>query len=221
MTKRTVFLVCTLVCAFSFLVSTSALAQTGVLFVKNNNVGVHTSNPVQEFHLNDGPDTNANGAFRISTASHAWDFATINNIGAFRISKLGTGTSEFTLAANGALTITGSLKTGGTTCGGGGCDLVFQPGTDLLSLREHADSMWALGYLPAVGPTPEMMPINLTEKVGGILHELELSHIYIEQLHQRLETSDDVIANLRAENSAIQARLQLIEKLLSPAPAAR
>ena len=46
--------------------------------------------------------------------------------------------------------------------------------------------MWENKYLWGVGPTPEGEPMNLTRKTAGILHELEKAHIYIEQLHNRL-----------------------------------
>lgn len=46
--------------------------------------------------------------------------------------------------------------------------------------------MWVHRHLPAVGPTAEGEPFNVTEKSGGMLNELEKAHIYIEQLHHRL-----------------------------------
>jgi hypothetical protein len=163
-------------------------------------VGIGTASPAQDFHVTDRGDANTNTAIRISTSSHAWDFATIESNGNFRISKDGTGNTEFDMTAGGDLTITGELTTGGTTCGGGGCDLVFSPDTDRTPLEAHAAAMWSQGYLPAVGPTPENQPFNLTEKVGGILHELEMAHIYIEQLSN--------------EKRALEERLSQVEALL-------
>ncbi|MEZ5716350.1 MAG: hypothetical protein R3D85_15045 [Paracoccaceae bacterium] len=69
-------------------------------------------------------------------------------------------------------TLTGSLTTGGTTCGGG-CDAVFAPDYPLPSIADHAARMRALGYLPNVGPTPEGAPFNVTDKLGRMLNELE------------------------------------------------
>ena len=43
------------------------------------------------------------------------------------------------------------------------------------------------GYLPAVGPTKRGQPINITRKLTGMLNELEIAHIYIEQLNKRVE----------------------------------
>lgn len=68
---------------------------------------------------------------------------------------------------------------------------------DLPSIDQHADQMWKNRHLPAVGPTPENGPFNLSEKVGGMLNELEKAHIYIEQLHARLADAENTIASLR------------------------
>jgi hypothetical protein len=53
--------------------------------------------------------------------------------------------------------------------------------------------MWKNSFLPAVGPTVEGAPFNLTEKTGGILNELEKAHIYIEQLHERLTRLEELL----------------------------
>lgn len=93
---------------------------------------------------------------------------------------------EFVLDKSGNLTINGQITTGGLTCGGG-CDQVFEKEYPLLSIKEHARLMWANKHLPNVGPTPEGGSVNLTEKVGRMLNELEHAHIYIAKLEARLE----------------------------------
>ncbi len=99
--------------------------------------------------------------------------------------KNDSGTVVSRLSPTGDLIINGSITTAGGVCGGG-CDLVFDPETKIESISEHALLMWTNSYLPAVGPTVENTPINLTQKTGGMLNELEKAHIYIEQLHKRL-----------------------------------
>jgi hypothetical protein len=99
----------------------------------------------------------------------------------------GGTTSEFVLGQNGNLTISGELTTGGTTCGMGGCDTVFSPSYQVETIDEHAAQMWENSFLPSVGQTIENEPFNITKKTGGMLNELEKAHIYIEQLHKRLE----------------------------------
>lgn len=95
-------------------------------------------------------------------------------------------TNEFYMDSAGNLTLTGTITTTGTTCNTG-CDLVFDESFDLMPIGERAELMWANGYLPNVGPTVENAPFNLTDKVGRMLNELEHAHIYIAQLHERLE----------------------------------
>ncbi len=124
------------------------------------------------------------------------------------------------LSPTGDLTIMGSITTAGSTCGGG-CDLVFDPETKIESIDEHASLMWTNSYLPAVGPTVENEPFNITAKTGGMLNELEKAHIYIEQLHKRLamlETAQQLsqentilvarVAKLQGENRALAIRQQ-------------
>jgi len=128
-----------------------------------------------------------------------WAFA--NPGTGFRLSRQGSGVVEMEIFNNGDMKIAGSLTTSGGTCGGGGCDLVFSPETKVESIDEHASQMWANSYLPAVGPTVENAPINLSEKTGGMLNELEKAHIYIEQLHRRL-------AELEANQAATEVTLE-------------
>ncbi len=120
------------------------------------------------------------------------------------------GAVEFTFFSNGNLLMNGTLTTGGPACSGG-CDAVFTPGFQIESIEEHARAMWEMGHLPAVGPTEPGEPFNVTEKLGGVLNEIEKAHIYIEQLHRRLADKDEQIADL-------EARVERIEALLSGPP---
>ena len=104
----------------------------------------------------------------------------------FRIAANITPAVEFTLTSAGNLTISGTLVTGGPTCGGG-CDRLFAAAHAILPIDEHARLMWQNGHLPNVGPTPEGQPIDVTDKLGRMLNELEKAHVYIEQLHRRIE----------------------------------
>ena len=97
----------------------------------------------------------------------------------------GNTTDLFTLSPAGDLTIAGTLTTAGGTCGGG-CDAVFDDPEALPTLQEHTEAMWANGYLPNVGPTIENQPFNVSDKVGRMLNELEMAHIYVAQLDARV-----------------------------------
>jgi len=117
----------------------------------------------------------------------------------FRLIDLSdAATVEFELQQDGDLIITGSITTGGATCGGG-CDDVFDEDYGLPSIEEHAAQMWELGHLPAVGPTAPDVPMNITEKTGNMLNELEKAHIYIEQLNERLAHLEALLAEQEAQ----------------------
>ena len=126
-----------------------------------------------------------NTQMSLTNNSSSWDLRNRTN-GQFAITLAGSGETELNLDGSGNLVIFGELTTGGTTCGGGGCDLVFSPEYEVDSIDEHAAQMWSNRHLPAIGPTPEDQPFNLSQKTGGLIHELEKAHIYIEQLHKRL-----------------------------------
>ncbi|MDQ2092258.1 hypothetical protein [Marimonas arenosa] len=104
-------------------------------------------------------------------------------------------TKLFEIRPNGDATLAGSLITGGTACGGG-CDRVFSDDYDLPSIAEHAAAMFALGHLPNVGPTPEGEPLNVTDKLGRMLNELEHAHIYIAEQEKRIADQNARIARL-------------------------
>ncbi|MDQ2090266.1 hypothetical protein [Marimonas arenosa] len=116
-------------------------------------------------------------------------------------------------AGSGDLEIAGQIITGGPTCAAG-CDAVFSADYDLPSIAEHAREMYALGHLPAVGPTGPGQPVNLTDKMGRILNELEHAHIYIAR-------QDDRIATLAARDSRAQVRIARLEALVQDLLATR
>ena len=70
--------------------------------------------------------------------------------------------------------------------------------------------MWAKGYLPAVGPTTPGAPLNVAEKLGAVLNELEHAHIYIEQVHTDLV---DHRARLDRQDKLISSLLQRLAKV--------
>ncbi|MCP4540100.1 MAG: hypothetical protein GY832_23425, partial [Chloroflexi bacterium] len=122
---------------------------------------------------------------------------------------------EFRLDTDGDLTISGDLVTGGSgNCAppNPACDGVFLPDYNLLAIQEHAEAMWENKYLPAIGPTRVGMPINVNQKVAGILNELETAHIYIEQLNNTLGEKETEIVDL-------EARLTTLEQAMGVRPA--
>ncbi|NOR69466.1 MAG: hypothetical protein GQ532_07190 [Methylomarinum sp.] len=69
-------------------------------------------------------------------------------------------------------------------------DYVFKETYDLPSIKEHAQEMWSKSHLPYVGPGMSdnngKAIINIANRSQGVLEELEIAHIYIEQLHKRI-----------------------------------
>ncbi|MEL7092737.1 MAG: hypothetical protein AAFN94_13475 [Pseudomonadota bacterium] len=120
-----------------------------------------------------------------------------NDGGLFEITSApgGPNDNEFSLDNDGNLTLSGHL----ITTGGGGactaadpCDAVFDPDVYTVpSIEDHAALMWEHKHLPAVGPTGPGIPVNMTEKMLRMLNELEHAHIYIEQLHKRIERLEE------------------------------
>jgi hypothetical protein len=133
-----------------------------------------------------------------------WFFTHENNLrGRFIITSSTNPSEGLFLDPDGDMSIGGTLTTGGGTCGGG-CDAVFSDGYALPSIREHAEAMWSLGHLPNVGPTPENAPINVSDKLGRMLNELEHAHIYIAQ-------QDDKISALTTQMKALQDQLDALK----------
>ena len=111
---------------------------------------------------------------------------------------------EMSLTAEGDLTIPGQLFTAGSCAAG--CDRVFDADYPLPSIPEQAAMMRAKKHLPAVGPTPEDGPFNITAMTGGMLNELEKAHLYIAALPAENAAQHDRIARLEALVADLAAR---------------
>lgn len=120
-------------------------------------------------------------------------------------------TKLFEITPAGNATLSGTLTTGGPSCGGG-CDAVFAPGYDLPSIEGHAAEMTALGYLPNVGPTSEGAPLNVTDKLGGVLNELEQAHLYIAALDRE---NAQLRADLESSRAETARRLDRLEQAVA------
>ena len=122
-------------------------------------------------------------------------------------------TKVFTVKNNGDAIVFGTLTTGGTACGGG-CDRVF---TDhqIIPAAEYASQMWSQGHLPHVGPTPEGAPLNVSEKLGGMLNALEHAHVFIDRQASEIAAQRGQIEMLTAQKSALETRLARVEDTLA------
>lgn len=215
----------------------------------NGNVGIGTTTPSALLHLKKanatllveetGPFNDSNVLYQVKDAStptfqleHSgnntlWNM-TVNAFGDYLFKEAPDPLATMRLEkVSGNLVLPmGKIVTQGPTCGGAGCDFVFQPGYELESIEEHAESMWRNSHLPAVGPTKENAPLfDVTEKVGGILNELEKAHIYIERLNESLRDAKAEAAEQRrlaeeksARLAAVEDRLARLEALLIARP---
>ncbi len=84
-----------------------AASAQGVLFVKNDNVGIGTDNPTSPLHVK---KTGGAASFLFESDGATWNFKS-NNAGNFLISRIGTGLTEFTLTTGGTAS---TMIVGGT-----------------------------------------------------------------------------------------------------------
>lgn len=189
-----------------------ATNNTEVMILTNGGrLGLGLSGPQEGIHAHEATSaasqiqftnlTTSNGAtdgcvFGIDDSEHAvvWNyenstikFAT-NNSEAMRImadGRVGIGTSSphasSTLDVNGAI-----YQRGGVLH----ADYVFNDEYDMLSIAEHESCMWSFSRLPAM-PISEQDEdgqdiVELGERYRAVVEELELAHVYIAQLDQRI-----------------------------------
>lgn len=181
--------------------TTSPLAALDVLG-STATVGSGTLNEVT-LRLNNH-DNRAIVAMGQGSDGETWRILTNTANSRIRMNRTGSSIQPFTLESNGDVVIAGSITTGsGNTCAGG-CDAVFAEDYDLPSIQDHADFMRSNRYLMHVGPTAESGSFNLSEKVGGMLSELEYAHLYIAELHENQTRSENELTELRARLEALE-----------------
>ena len=91
-------------------------------------------------------------------------------------------------------------------------DFVFQEGYPLDTIEDHADRMWREQHLPAVPARGVDEYGNEILEVGahrrGMLEELEISHIFIFQLNEKLKQQQHEIHELREALANIQKQIE-------------
>jgi hypothetical protein len=150
-------------------------------------------------------------SFKNTAFPQSWEF--FASVG-FAVNEITNPGLEFVLGPTGHLTITGALTTGGPSCGGG-CDAVFSPGFEIEPIEEHAAKMWAQSHLPAVGPTSPSESLNVSEKVGGLISELEKAHIYVERLNEEVKLHKAALAEKDLRLAEMEKRMARFEALLA------
>ncbi len=183
------------------------------------NVGINTASPATKLHIMGSAGESSTVRLEsLSTApavdNKKWDITTNKTTGQLTITddtsgvrspfKIGVGAIDNLLlvgaVAPNRLDIMGSLYIQGKKKGP---DYVFTPGYELLSIDSHAKQMWKQKHLPKLSPaeTPETGErlIDIGERSHGTLEELEIAHIYIQQLHKRIEGLEERLARLESK----------------------
>ncbi len=204
----------------------------------NGDVGIGTAAPLANLDINSGA---ADTTLLLNNSSAQWELKSKASTGRLNFKNLIAGGVPFKLGPSavnsllsvgtmaddlvevrgelmveGDVDVTGTLTTGGPTCGGG-CDAVFGADYDLPTIEEHAAAMYANSYLPEIGPTVPKAAINVTERMGTMLNELEKAHIYIAQQEARLNRHEQEKQAMQAEITqlkAIEMRVLELEKRL-------
>jgi hypothetical protein len=179
---------------------------TAKLFVEEANAG-QASRTLFQLQNNGEPKF----GFKNTAFPQSWEF--FASVG-FAVNEITNPGLEFVLSPSGSLTITGSLTTGGPSCGGG-CDAVFSPGFEIEPIEEHAAKMWQQSHLPAVGPTSPSESLNVSEKVGGLINELEKAHIYIERLNEKDKQQQAALDEKDRRLAEMEKRMARFEALLA------
>ena len=194
----------------------------------NGDVGIGTAAPLGNLDINSGA---ADTTLLLNNSSAQWELKSKASTGRLNFKNLTDGGVPFKLGPSavnsllsvgtmandlveirgelmveGDVDVTGTLTTGGPTCGGG-CDAVFGEDYDLPSIEEHAAQMYANSYLPEIGPTVPHAPVNLSEQYGKVINELEKAHIYIAQQQQELAAMK---VQQQKELADIKAQLELL-----------
>ena len=193
--------------------------EDSIFIAANGDIGLGTDSPSADLHIRDTGannadlDIEANGniwRLRVNQASGQLNIIdsdatrTPFRVGGTAQSNLiMIGLSDSTTDDADRVTITGELvTTGGGACTAAPCDATFQPDKFTVpAIEEHAEFMWTNSYLWGVGPTPEGAPINLPKKTTGILHELEVAHIYIEQLNTTIKELEGRLAKVEMSSA--------------------
>jgi hypothetical protein len=163
----------------------------------NGSFGINLGSSIVETEItSSGVMSIMNGAMGVGTVAPA--------------SKLEVAGGDVTVS-NGSLNVAnGDVKVSGGSFIDDGtqiADYVFENDYQIKTIEEHAKFMWRNKHLPAVSSAKEIEEKNgydISERREQILEELEIAHIYIEQLNKRIK-------ELKTENEELKEKVQEID----------
>lgn len=187
----------------------------------NGNVGMGTSNPATKLHLLG--ITGESNAVRLETTGTTipkiWDIKVNKGTGRFTVTddttdirvpfKIGPDSANDLLrvgiVATDRVDIKGSLFINNTQVGP---DYVFTPAYQLLPIEAHAEQMWEQKHLPKLAPAQTNEAgeslIDVGARSHGTLEELEIAHIYIQQLNDRIKKLEEKLATLETNPTIVK-----------------
>ena len=143
----------------------------------------------------------------VSTNSTPFKLENGANENALRIGQESNGTTAANFVAvgdvNGAsaiLDVFGAIRVGGSTVHP---DFVFEQDYDLQSIKERKEYMWEQKHLPALPKAPEGLtgPVDLVGHQMGVLEEVEVAHIYIQQLLESIEKLEARVEKMEQDST--------------------
>lgn len=228
--RTTLRLTLFLCCLTALLVAQPVFAQEGTLYVKNDKVGIGTSDPEFGLHLRRADGQGA--GFKVETTNapqnFSWFFQQNASTGAFLVTPFEGGGAPLQIFPGDISVIPSTMVLRNGRAGVGTQnpeaklhvigqikqnskvihpDFVFEPDYQLESISDHAAYMWSNRHLPAIGAGQYDdngdAVIEFGARSQGMLEELEKAHIYIEQLDLRL---NELQARMDSQETRVQEK---------------
>jgi hypothetical protein len=195
----------------SFALGVNTSAENQGTFVAGLN---STASGIGSFAMGPYIDVSGNGSFAIALGTNnplnpTVVEVTMDTVFAVLNGKMGVGTPNPTtrlhVNSGDILVTNGSFLDDGTPLS----DFVFNKDYNLKTIEEHAEFMWREKHLPAVTGSKtikQQKGYDISKRREQILEELEIAHIYIEQLNNKIK-------QLQSENEKLQKKVKEIDKI--------
>jgi hypothetical protein len=189
------------------------------------NVGIGTTSPGAKLHVKNGDIIQQSSGSTAANYFVSGDFAEWRSLAgpaainynvnqnvylvAGSTGKVGIGTTN----PQGKLDVNGSIYQRGALLH---ADYVFEPDYHLETIEEHSEFMWREKHLPDM---PKIQKdengqeiVEIGARSRGVVEELEKAHIYIDQLHKKIN-------QLQEQNKKLEERISAIETIMNKSSA--